>query len=161
MKLEILIEELQEIVETSKTMPLTGKKVINAEQLLEVIDEMRTNIPNEVKQAKIIAADSSNIIQKSKQEAERIVQQAEDRAKSMVERHEITRQAQQRAAEILASAESDAAKIKQAANNYIENVLKKADDQLSANLAELKKTRQSIKNFQLKTPAQKKLPPRK
>lgn len=161
MKLEILIEELQDIVETSKSMPLTGKKVINAEQLLEVIDEMRTNIPNEVKQAKIIAADSSNIIEKSKQEAERIVQQAEDRAKSMVERHEITRQAQQRASEILASAESDAAKIRQAANNYIESILKRADEQLSANLAELKKTRQSIKTFQQKTPGQKKLPPRK
>ncbi len=151
MKLEILIDELQEIVDSAFKMPLSGgKKVVNAERIQEIVEEMRTNMPQEVRQAKSIAADRSNIIAKSKQEAETIVQQAEERAKGMVERHEITRQAQQRAAEIINKANEEAAQIKNAANQYIEGIMKKADDDLSANLATLKKTRQSLKAYQNK-----------
>lgn len=160
MKLEMLIDELQEIVTGSKSVPLSGKKIINTERLLEIIDEMRTNMPQEVRQAKSIAADRANIIDKSKQEAESIVQQAEERAKAMVEHHEITRQAQQRAGEIINKANADAAKIRQAANTYIENIMKKADDELSANLADLKKTRQSLKSYQQKNSGAKKNPPK-
>ena len=152
MKLEMLIDELQEIVDGSFKMPLSGgKKVVNAQRIQEIVEEMRTNMPQEVRQAKIIAADRSNILAKSKQEAETMIQQAEERAKSMVERSEITRQAQQRASEIIAKANEEAAKIKQAANQYIDNMMKKADDELSANLASLKKTRQSLKAYQSKS----------
>ena len=157
MKLEMLIDELQEIVESATKMPLTGgKKVVNAERIQEIVEEMRTNMPQEVRQAKSIAADRSNILAKSKQEAETIVQQAEERAKGMVEHNEITRQAQQRASEIINKANAEAAQIKNAANSYIENIMKKADDELSANLAALKKTRQSLKNYQNKNGGAKK-----
>lgn len=156
MKLEMLIDELQEIVQSAKTVPLSGKKMVDAERLIEIIDEMRTNMPQEVRQAKSIAADRSNIIEKSKQEAENIVQQAEERAKAMVEGHEITRQAQQRAGEIISKANSDAEKIRKAANIYIDSVMKKADEQLSANLADLKKTRQNLKSYQQKNNGAKK-----
>ncbi len=157
MKLEMLIDELQEIIDTSAKMPLSGgKKVVNAERIQEIVDEMRTNMPQEVRQAKSIAADRSNILAKSKQEAETIVQQAEERAKAMVEHNEITRQAQQRASEIINKANAEAAKIRNAANSYIDNIMKKADDELSANLAALKKTRQSLKNFQNKNSGTKK-----
>lgn len=159
MKLDMLIDELQEIVNSSKTVPISGKKMIDAERLLEIIDEMRTNVPEEVKQAKSIAADRTNILEKSRQEAENIVQQAEERAKAMVEHHEITRAAQQRAGEIINKANADAAKIRQAANTYLDNIMKKADDELSANLADLKKTRQSLKTYQQKNSGAKKTPP--
>lgn len=152
MKLEILIDELQEIVDSAFKMPLSGgKRVVNAERIQEIVEEMRTNMPQEVRQAKSIAADRSNIIAKSKQEAETIVQQAEERAKAMVERHEITRQAQIRANEIISKANEEANQIKTAANTYIEGIMKKADDDLSANLAALKKTRQSLKAYQNKS----------
>ncbi len=151
MKLEMLIDELQEIVDGSFKMPLSGgKKVVNTQRIQEIVEEMRTNMPQEVRQAKSIAADRSNILSKSKQEAETIVQQAEERAKAMVERSEITRQAQQRASEIIAKANDEAAKIRQAANQYMDGLMKKADDELSATLASLKKTRQSLKSYQNK-----------
>lgn len=151
MKLEMLIDELQEIVDSAFKMPLSGgKKVVNADRIQEIVEEMRTNMPQEVRQAKMIAAERSSILSKSKQEAETVVQQAEERAKSMVERSEITRQAQQRASEIIAKANSDAEKIKQAASQYVDNLMKKADDELSANLATLKKARQGFKTLQNK-----------
>ena len=132
MKLEMLLDELQEIVDNAFKMPFSGgKKVVNSERIQEIVEEMKTNMPQEVRQAKGVVADRNNILSKAKQEAETVVQQAEDRAKAMVERSEITRQAQQRAAEIIAKANDEASQIKQAANRYIDGVMKKADDELS------------------------------
>lgn len=151
MKVEMLIDELQEIVDSAFKMPLSGgKKVVNAERIQEIVEEMRANMPQEIRQAQRISAERSMILDKSRQEAENMIQQAEERAKSMVERHEITRQAQMRAGEIITKANEEAAKLRQAANQYIESVMKKADDELSANLASLKKTRQSLKAYQNK-----------
>ena len=193
MKIEMLIDELQEIVDDAFTLPLSGgKTVVNTERLKEIIEDMRINLPIEVKQAKSIAADRTNILNESRAEAENLVQEAEERSKSMVEQaeeksknmvkqaeeksknmvkqaeekskamvkqadekskamiqqSEIVRMAQQQAQQILDSANQQAFEIKNAANIYIDNMMKKADDELSKNLAEVKKTRQSLKNYQ-------------
>ncbi len=160
MKLELLIDELQEIIDSGFTMPLSGgKMVVNTERIKEIIDEMRTNMPQEVRQAKEVAADRSKILAMAKEEAEGIVQKAEDRAKAMLDHHDITKRASQRAEEIIADANAEASKIRNdanaydskvrgSANAYIDRIMKKADEELSANLAELKKTRQSLKSFQ-------------
>lgn len=156
MKMEMLIDELSEIVDGAFTLPLSGgKTVVNTERIREIIEEMRTNLPQEVRQAKNIAADRNNIITKSKEEAEAIIQKAEERAKSMVAQNEIVRQAHQKAGEIISDANTKAAELKQAANSYIDNLMKKADEELSANLASLKKTRQNFKTVQQKDTSKK------
>ncbi len=78
------------------------------------------------------------------------MQVAEARAKELTDRHEITRNAQQSADDILSKANEEAEKIRSAANVYIENIMKKADDGLSENLAQLQKTRQSLMALQNK-----------
>ena len=172
MKIEMLIDELQEIVDEAFTLPLSGgKTVVNTERIKEIIEDMRSNLPVELKQAKSIAADRTNILNKSKAEAERIVQEAEDRSKVMsqqaderakstikqaedraaalVQQSEIVARAQQQANDIIAHADKQASEIKGAANAYIDGIMKKADEELSKNLADLKKTRESLKNYQL------------
>lgn len=152
MKMEMLIDELQEVVDSSVTLPLTGgKTVVNVERLKDIIAEMKANIPQEIRQAKNIVADRNKIIADAKKEAENIVQSAETRAKELTERHEITRNAQQSANEILGKANEEAEKIRGAANSYIESIMKKADDGLSENLAQLQKTRQSLLALQNKS----------
>lgn len=172
MKIEMLIDELQEIVDDAFTLPLSGgKTVVNAERIREIIDDMRSNLPVELKQAKSIAADRTNILNKSKSEAEHIVQEAEDRSKvmiqqaeekakntikqaedkaaSLVQESEIVMRAQNKANDIIAVADKQASEIKGAANVYIDGIMKKADEELSKNLADLKKTRESLKNYQM------------
>lgn len=151
MKLEMLIDELQEIVDSAFALPLSGgKMVVNVERLKDIISEMKANIPQEIRQAKNIVADRTKILSDAKKEAENIVQVAEARAKELTDRHEITRNAQQSADDILSKANEEAEKIRSAANVYIENIMKKADDGLSENLAQLQKTRQSLMALQNK-----------
>ena len=151
MKMEMLIDELQEVVDSAFALPLSGgKMVVNVERLKDIISEMKANIPQEIRQAKNIVADRTKILADAKKEAEGIVQAAETRAKELTDRHEITRNAQQSADDILSKANEEAEKIRSAANVYIENIMKKADDGLSENLAQLQKTRQNLMALQNK-----------
>ncbi len=148
MKMEMLIDDLQTLIDEAFTVPLSGgKTVVNTERLKEIIDEMRSNLPVEIRQAKSIAADRTNILNNSRNEAEKIVLAAEERARTMVQQSEIVKQAQQKANEIIFNANQQAAQIKNAANTYVEGLMKKSDDELSKNLAELKKTRSGLKAY--------------
>ena len=119
--MEMLIDELQDIVDDAFSLPFSGgKTVVNAERLREIIEDMRTNIPADIKQAKAIASDRNTILKKSKEEAEAIVQSAEERAKEMVNQSEIVRQAQQKASEIIYAANTQADEIKKAAGTYVD-----------------------------------------
>ena len=119
-------------------------------RLKEIIEEMRSNLPVELKQAKLIASERNKILSDSKNEAERIVQSAEERARNMVQQSEIVKQAQQKADEIVFNANQQASQIKNAANSYVDSLIKKSDDELSRNLADLKKIRSSLKAYSQK-----------
>ena len=102
MRVEEILEELEELVKDAWSLPLTGGKgFVNVERVSELINEMRDELPNELRQAKAIIADRSQIITEAKEEAETIVASAEKKAKFMVERDEIVKQAQKRAEELL------------------------------------------------------------
>ncbi len=157
MRIDVLIDELQEILDGAFTLPLSGgKTVVNAERLREVVEEIRTNLPGEVKQAKSIVADRTNILNKAREEAESIVQTAEERVRTMSQQSEIVRLAQEKAKGIIFNANNQAEQIKKAANDYIDNLMKKADEELSKNLSDLKKTRAGIQALQQKESAQNK-----
>ena len=74
MKMDKLIDELERLVEEGFEIPLSGKIAMNAERLKELIEEMRNNMPDEVKQAKTVVAQRNAIIRGANEEAERIVQ---------------------------------------------------------------------------------------
>lgn len=151
MKIEMLVDELSQLIDEAWSLPLSGgKTVINAERARELIDEIKTNMPQEIRQAKSIAADRNTILSKAKEEAESIVQKAEERAKAMIAQSEIVRQAKQKSDEIIFDANQKSAEIKNAANTYLDNLLKRADEELTANLTQLKKTREGLLAVQKK-----------
>ena len=149
MNVEQWLQELEEMVERSVRLPLSGgRTVMDAERIREIIDEIRENLPQEIRQAKAIVADRTQIISDAKHEAETIVRVAEERAKAMVNQSEIVKQAQQRANDLLMKSQSKAREMRKAANEYVDDLMKRTDEQMTANLAELRKTRQNIKASQ-------------
>ena len=77
-----------------------------------------------------------------------IIRVAEEKAKAMVSQDEIVRQAQQKANELIAQAQQKFKEMRKASSDYVEDLMRRADESLSENLAELRKTRQSIKTSQ-------------
>ncbi|HIR03320.1 MAG: ATPase [Acutalibacteraceae bacterium] len=149
MKVEDLIIELREVIDDAKTLPLSGgKSVIDAEHVKEILDDIEETLPQEVRQAKAIVADRAQIIADAKKEGESIVRSAEERKKTLVNQNEIVRQAQQEANEIISDAKLKAKEIRKAANEYVEELMRKTDELMTAQANEIKKTRQSLKASQ-------------
>ena len=146
MDVEELVDELYELVEKAWNLPLSrGRAMLDVEEVRTILDEIRETMPQEIRQAKAIVADRSQIISDAKREAETIIRVAEERANTLVNQNEIVKQAQQKANEMLAQAQTRFREMRKASNEYIEDLMKRADEGLSANLAELRKTRPNIK----------------
>lgn len=146
MRVDELINELQDLVADAKVVPLTGGKVmVEAEKIYDILDEIQDTLPAEVRQAKNIVSDRSQIIAEAKKEAEDIIRAAEDRRKSLIDQSEIMRAAKAEANELLNEVKSKAAEMRKAANDYVENIMKKTDDAITAQLTELRKTRQNLR----------------
>lgn len=144
---ERFLDELDDMIENAVSLPLTkGRCLMDAEGLREVIDDIRLNIPKEIKQANEVLAEQDEILTNAKKEADSIVRFAEEKAKAAVAQHEITKAAQLKANEILAQAQAKSKEMRRATQEFVDDLMTKADNELTANLTELRHTRQSLRN---------------
>ena len=107
--LESILNELDEVLEGAVTMPFTSKCMVDAERIRELIDDIRLNIPSEIKQARAVVADRNEILSMAKQEAEDLIRKAEERAKALVDNDAIVRQANAKGMAMLSEASQKAA----------------------------------------------------
>ncbi len=144
MNIDDLLEQLDEIIDSGVKIP--GKRsLIDADKLREIVDDIRLNLPTEIKQAKGIVADRAEIITEAKRTADNMIHSAEERAKAMVAQEEITQLAQAKASEIISTAQVKSREIRKAAQDFVDDLMNRADAGLTANLVEVRKTKASLK----------------
>ena len=149
MSVENLVDQLDELLENAISLPLSnGRVVVDAEKIRRILEDIRLNLPKDIRSASMIVSDRAQIIAAARKEAEDIVRQAEERARLMVAKDEITRQAQEKANEMLTQTRNKTAEIRKAAIDYVDDLLQRTDESISLSLSELRKARQSIKSSQ-------------
>lgn len=142
--IEELLEQFDGVLDSGIKVP--GKRtIVDVEAIRAIIDDIRLNMPAEIKQARGIVADRADIITNARREADGIIRSAEERAKAMVAQEEITKLAQEKAAEILASAQTKSREMRRAAQDFVDELMHRADEGLTANLAEVRRTRAALK----------------
>ena len=147
--IEDLIEEMYDVLEKGWKMPLSaGKVFVDGEEVRQILDEIKEEIPTEVRKANAIVADRTQIIEEAHREADSILRAAQEKADALIEQDEIVRQAQAKANELLAQAQAKFKEMRKASNDYVEDLMRRTDESLSESLAELRKTRQNIKASQ-------------
>ena len=143
--IEELLVLLNNMIQDAWSVPLSGDRcVIEREKALDIIDDIRENLPTELKQARSIVESRNEVLAAAKREAEALKRQAEEKSRSMVSENEIVVASRQRAAEMVNAAETRSSQIVKAANDYLDQVLKKTEDAVSATMAELKAARAGI-----------------
>lgn len=125
-----LIDRLERLLNESWRMPLSAYLVINEDDFLDVIDQMRTAIPQEIKEGEKVQRERERMIAQAEEEAERIVQLAQEDAARLVDEHEIINGAEQRADTITARAQREAEVLKAEADEYARGVLIALNGQL-------------------------------
>lgn len=142
-----LLEKLEDIVEEAAKMPLTNKVMINREEILEIITEMRIKLPDEIKQASWIKVERQRILSESQSEASSIIHDAMSRQELLIDDHELTKLAVQNAKEIEENARRNAFEIKSETMDYCGRILAKTQDGLEAMLKTLVENREELDNM--------------
>lgn len=149
MRVEEILEDMEELIRDAWSLPLSGGKgIISLYRINELINEIRDELPSELNQAKAIIADRSQIINDAKDEASNIISTSEAKAKAMVEKDEIVRQAKEKSEEIVLDAKVHARDIKKAANDYVDDIMRHVDDSLTMAVSDLRKAKQTLKSNQ-------------
>ena len=123
MKVLELLEEIEEIVDTASGFPLTGKIMIDSQELLEIVREIRAELPDEIQQAQWIKNERERIITEAKKEYEAVIADAKRQAETLVENHDITIKAKMRADELMRVTEETAKQLKMSTYDYVDNIL--------------------------------------
>ena len=96
-----LIDRIEESMDSGRSVPLMRGRLVDIEKVYEIIDEIRGNFPDELKQARWIVKERQEMLEEAEKEANRILEEARDRAESMASEQEVVRRAAEQAASIL------------------------------------------------------------
>lgn len=138
---------MEGILETAKVFPMSrGRVLIDQEQFLDMLADLRAQLPRELEDARRIVADRNNILETAKKEAEMTTRAAEERARRLVDHDEIVKQAQMQANEIMSTVQLQSRELKKAAIEYADSVLAQVDEQLNKSVIEVRQRRQGFRN---------------
>ena len=126
-----LVDRLEEIFNAGQPVPFLRRMLVDEDRVLEIIDQMRVSIPEEVKRAQQVLDQRDRIMAKAQEEAARTVQLAKERADQLVDREALAVQAQGRADQIIQNAKTDAKAIRAEADDYALESLVKLETELN------------------------------
>lgn len=145
MEIFTLLENLEENIENSKKVPFTNKIMIEQDEILDVIKEIRLKLPEDLKQAKWVREERERILEEAKKEANDVVKEAENRIISMIDEHEITKKAYEQKNQIMEAANENSRQITQGAKEYADNILADLEKRLEKVLKEISQDRKELK----------------
>lgn len=114
-----LVDRLEELFNQARPIPLTHNVIVDEDRFLEIIDQMRISIPEEVKKAQQILAQRDRLLAQAQEEANRTVGLAKQKSEEIVTRDAIVQAAQARSEQLLAQARADAENLRREADDYI------------------------------------------
>ena len=125
-----LIDRLEELFNESKSIPLTRNVMVDEDRMLDIIDQMRIAIPEEVKKAQQLLGQRDRVLAQAQEEANRTIEIARQKADQMVTKDMIVQEASRRAEQILAQARTDAENIRSDADDYVVDSLSRLQAEL-------------------------------
>jgi cell division septum initiation protein DivIVA len=118
-----LIDRIEELLDGGRSLPLTSSRMVDADKVYELIDEIRAQYPDELKQARWIVKERQEMLEEAEKEANRVLEDARERAQSLASEQEIVTLAEQQAAEILDNVRAREREIRLGAEDYADEML--------------------------------------
>jgi vacuolar-type H+-ATPase subunit H len=119
----VLIDKLDDIIHNARSVPLTDSVMIDREEMYDILDQMRSTIPEEIKQARWIVKERQEMLAEAKQEAERMLTEAQERADRLASETEVVRLAERNAEQVMEDARERERETRLGAEDYADEVL--------------------------------------
>ena len=145
MEILAILESLEDLVEKGLSVPFSGKCIVDRDEILEIVKEIRLKLPDDLKQAKWVKEERQRILLEAQKEANNIIKDAENKIMSLVDEHEITKKAYEQANEIIANAQKNAREIRLGTREYADSILNKVEEILKDTLDVIRMNREELK----------------
>lgn len=139
------IEELQTMIEDAKAVPLSSSAVVNRDEVLELVAQLKAEVPDEIRQARWMSRDRDELLARARKEAERIIAEAREGRDRLLSRTEIVHAAQREGERIVDDAKERAAKIRLEAEDYVDQKLAAFEILLNKTLATVARGREQLR----------------
>lgn len=147
MDIMILIDRIEELITSAKTVPLQPKKkMVDPDEIYELIDEIRADFPEDLKQARWIVKDRQEMMEAAEMEANRILEDARGQALILAGEQEVVRLADVRAAEIMDQARQMERETRLGAEDYADEVFANLEVNLGKWLTSVQRSRDRLNN---------------
>jgi cell division septum initiation protein DivIVA len=123
MDIMALIDRIEELIESGRAVPFSSNKMVDPDKVFEIIDEIRAQFPDELKQARWIVKERQEMLEEAEKEANRVLEEARDRAQAIASEQEVVKLAEQQAAAILDDARAKEREIRLGAEDYADEML--------------------------------------
>jgi uncharacterized protein (DUF1778 family) len=120
---EVLLRRAHDTIATARTIPLSSSPMINRDEILQLLDEANTRLPEELRQARWLLKERTEFLAKTRREADDILDAARAQAERMVQRTEVVRAAEQRARQVLESADTESRRMKRETEDFCDRHL--------------------------------------
>ena len=145
MSIDEILEEMDELLDKASSMPFAAhKKVIDGERMRELINDIRLNMPHELKEAKKIEFDCQSILNEAKLNADAIIRKAEERAAQIVSREAIVTEAKKKAVDMLTKAQTASKNLQKNAVESVAKMLNDTEALYARNLQSIKSVKSKI-----------------
>ncbi|MCL1843991.1 MAG: hypothetical protein FWF79_09275 [Defluviitaleaceae bacterium] len=141
------LDDIEEVLETSKSLPFTNKISVEKERVLDILNEIRLNLPDDIRSAQRILGDHDRIVAEAERKSQGILEAAENEAKIRTNNHEIFRRASDQASETVENAKKDARDLRLNAMDYADSMLKDAEEQVKEYMGNIEQQHKKVMDY--------------
>lgn len=140
-----LINEIEDIIEEGSSVPFSKKVMVDADEILDIIKEIRIRLPDEIKQASWIKEEKQRILAEAQKDADNLLNEAEYRLEELIDQESISKAAKTRAEDIINKAQNNAKEIRLGALEYADSLLLETQEQLKDMITLLNDNRKELR----------------
>ena len=142
-----LIDEIEDIIEDANNVPFSKRIILDSEELLEIIKEVRIKLPDEIKQATWIKDERERILADAQKDADNIINEAEHRLEELIDEEKVSKIAKKRAEEIINKSQEDAKEIRLGAMEYADSLLLESQEKLKEVIGLINENRKELRGI--------------
>lgn len=141
-----LVDRLEELLNQSRPLPFTHNVMVDEDRMLDLIDQMRVAIPEEVKKAQQLLAQRDRLLAQAQEEANRTIAIAREKSEQLVERDSIVQAARSQAEQIIAQTHVEGDRTRQEADEYVLESLTRLEMEMERLLTQVRNGIRTLQN---------------
>ena len=144
--IENIISALYDLVQDARGLPLGADKcIVERDKVLDMLDEIISQLPVELKQARTIVESRNELISQARREAETLIRQAQEQAEQLVAEEAIYMEAKRQCQEMVAQTQTRMAELRKISTDFMDDAMRRTEEAIAISLEDIRETRTKFK----------------